>query len=190
MQSPSWWCWAALDYENGHSGEGPIMPRSHQPFHSVLVVKLLGIMLRNRCWPATFHTITDRDADRWCQKWLVWLALDTSHFGHNSSASLAVIVWKMVDQHLVLNIIPSNFTTWTGHKVWCDWGLRGWSRRPLLAPSVSISGCDSTKSGGPTSVFRHDPYQFHCWNQTESLVWSGHRGLITLASSNTIRWHL
>jgi hypothetical protein len=42
-----------------------LMPRSHQTFHPVLAVKLLGFMLRNRCWPTTFHTITTEDADGW-----------------------------------------------------------------------------------------------------------------------------
>ena len=29
----------------------------------------------------------------------------------------------MVGPHLFLNIIPSNFTTETGRRVWCDWGM-------------------------------------------------------------------
>ena len=37
-----------------------------------------------------------------------------------SSASPAVIVRKVVDHHLFLNIIPSNFTARTERKVWCD----------------------------------------------------------------------
>ena len=41
-----------------------LMPQSHQIFHMVLVMKLLGIVLRNRCWPTTFHTITAEDADK------------------------------------------------------------------------------------------------------------------------------
>ena len=40
------------------------------------------------------------------------------------SASLAVIVWKVADQHLFLNIIPSNFTVGTRWKVCCDKGMR------------------------------------------------------------------
>ena len=32
----------------------PLMPRSHQTFRLVLYVKLLGSMLRNRCWPNHF----------------------------------------------------------------------------------------------------------------------------------------
>ena len=43
-----------------------LMPRSHQTFCPVLAVKLLGIMLRNRCWPIAFHTITAEYADGWC----------------------------------------------------------------------------------------------------------------------------
>jgi hypothetical protein len=42
------------------------MPQSHQTFHPVPTVKLLGIMFRNNCWPTTFDTITTRDADKWC----------------------------------------------------------------------------------------------------------------------------
>ena len=45
------------------------MPRSHQTFHPVLAVKLLGIMLRSRCWPTSFHTLTAGDANGWCGKW-------------------------------------------------------------------------------------------------------------------------
>ena len=31
-------------------------------------MKLLRIMLRNRCWPTNFHAITPRDVDKWCHK--------------------------------------------------------------------------------------------------------------------------
>jgi hypothetical protein len=39
----------------------------------VPIVKLLGIMLRNQCWPATFHTIIAEDANDgakrgWCDE--------------------------------------------------------------------------------------------------------------------------
>ena len=37
--------------------------RSHQTFHLVLAVKLLGIMLKNRCCSTTFHTITTGNVD-------------------------------------------------------------------------------------------------------------------------------
>jgi hypothetical protein len=79
-----------------------------------------------------------------------------------------------VGQHLFLNINPSNVTARTGWEVWCDRGLRSWSHQLLLAPSVSISNCNSVESGGPTSNSEHNPKQFQDWNRTESLVWSGH----------------
>ena len=44
---------------------------SHQTFHLVPAVTLLEIMLRNRCRPTTFHTITTGDTDKWSQKWPV-----------------------------------------------------------------------------------------------------------------------
>jgi hypothetical protein len=40
------------------------MPQSHQTFHSVPTVKLLGIMFKNRCWSIDFHTISAGD-DGW-----------------------------------------------------------------------------------------------------------------------------
>ena len=52
--------------------------------------------------------------------------------------------------------------------------MRGWSHRLVLTPSVDISGCNSVKSGGPTSICEQNPQQFHSWNRMESLVWSGH----------------
>ena len=58
------------------------------------------------------------------------------------------------------------------HKQW--YNVRGWSHRPTQTPSVGISGCQNVKNGGPTSISQHNPHQFHGWNQTESLVWSGH----------------
>ena len=39
-----------------------LMSQSHQCFFPVSAMKLLRIMLRNRCWPTTFHTITIKDA--------------------------------------------------------------------------------------------------------------------------------
>ena len=46
----------------------------YQTFCSILALKLLGIMSRNRWWFIAFHTFTIGDVDRWCQNWLVWLA--------------------------------------------------------------------------------------------------------------------
>ena len=54
----------------------------------------------------------------------VWRADHTGHIWHHPSASLAVIMWKVVDQHVFMNIIPNNFTfgtrteifVWSGHE--------------------------------------------------------------------------
>ena len=79
-------------------------------------------------------------------------------------------MWKAEGQHPFLNISTSG----TGRKVWCDQGTRSWSHRPIQTTYVGISGCNNAKSGGPTSIPPHNPQQFHSWNRTESLVWSGH----------------
>ena len=56
---------STLDKCSGHLAIPPSLPpQSHQTFRPVLAVKLLGITLRNRCWPTTFQTITTEDADR------------------------------------------------------------------------------------------------------------------------------
>ena len=94
--------------------------RSHQTFCPDPAVKLPGIMLRNRCWPTTFYTITVGDANAWCRKWLVWLAPDS---WHHPLTSLIVIVWKVLGEHLFLNIIPGNFMVETGRRFWYDRGM-------------------------------------------------------------------
>ena len=48
-----------------------LTPQSHQNLHPVQTMKLLGTMLRNRCWPTTFHTITTGDVDKWCAQPLI-----------------------------------------------------------------------------------------------------------------------
>jgi hypothetical protein len=55
--------------------------------------------------------------------------------------------------------------------------MKGWSHRPVKTPSVSISGYNNMKSGGPTSIYEHNSQQFHSWNQTKSSMWSGHETL-------------
>lgn len=44
----------------------------------------------------------------------------TIHLWHHVSTNLTVILWKMVGQYLILNIVPNNFMVGTGWKVWCD----------------------------------------------------------------------
>ena len=60
-----------------------------------------------------------------CSKWLNYRGADyNSHLWHHPSTSPAVIMWKVVGQHLVsMNAIPNNFTTRTRQKVWCDRGM-------------------------------------------------------------------
>ena len=57
---------------------------------------------------------------------LTWWGVDHSdRFKHHPSASPAIIVWKLVDQHLFLNLIPINFMAGTWQKVWCDRPMSG-----------------------------------------------------------------
>jgi hypothetical protein len=123
---------------------------------------------------------------------IVWVrGVDhTGQFRYYPLTSSAVIMWKVVGQHLFLIIISNNFTTGMRRKVWCDRGMRGWSHRLVQTPFDSISGYNSVKSGGPTFIYQHNLQRFHGWNRTESSLWSGHEGLITHASSDNIRRHL
>ena len=56
--------------------------------------------------------------------WGSWGADRTSHFWHHMSPSPVVIMWKVVGQHLILNIIPNNFTVGIRREVCCcEWGM-------------------------------------------------------------------
>jgi hypothetical protein len=65
------------------------MPRAHQTFCPLPVVKSLEIMFRNRCWPTTFHTITIGDADEWCLNWPVSSAPRSYHRSGGNNVLLA-----------------------------------------------------------------------------------------------------
>ena len=80
-------------------------------------------------------------------------AYHTGHLRHHPSAPPTVIMWKVVGQHLFLNIIPNNFTAGSER---CDQGMKGLSHRPPLAPSVSISICNSVKIGGMMTISQHN----------------------------------
>ena len=136
-----------------------LMPRSHQTFHPVPAVKLLRIMLRNRCWPTTFHTIT------------LEMPMGGARGGRcdqplRSNAMLC-------GARNLASIIPRPFGVEMLVFIWPKWP-EGWSHQPVRTPSISISDSNSVESGGPTSISQHNPEKFHSWNQTESLVWSGH----------------
>ena len=60
-----------------------------------------------------------------------WEAYRIDRFIQCSLTSPAVIVWKVVDQHLFLNTIPNNFTIGIGQKCWCD---RAVSLQPKNCP--------------------------------------------------------
>ena len=76
-------------------------------------------MFKNRCWPTTFCTKAG-DVDGWCYKWPVWL---TPQLWYHPLASPNVIEWKVVGQHLFLNIIPNNLMVETGQFFWYDQGM-------------------------------------------------------------------
>ena len=81
---------------------------------------------------------------------------------------------KVVDQHLFLNIIPSNFTAETGRKVWCDQGM---SRGSLqLERSGDYDNVMSEVEAPGLSYPRHQlcsSYEF-CFHRV--CQWGGRRG--------------
>lgn len=84
---------------------------------------------------------------------------------------------KVVGQHLTSNSVhnPNTFTAGTGPKVWCDWAWGAAHTNHFWHHPSNISGCKSVKSGKPASISQNIPQQFHGWNRTASLVWSGHK---------------
>ena len=73
-------------------GNLALMP--HQNFPSGSNWEIAGIMLRNRCWPTTFHTVAAEDADGWCLNWPVWSPIHidapiTPNFSSGSSCEIA-----------------------------------------------------------------------------------------------------
>jgi hypothetical protein len=68
----------------------------------------------------------------------------TCQFRQHPLASSVVMVWKVANWHLFLNMIPSNFTAGTIWKFWCDQGvilklgfhpLQSWMSRAFYVPS-------------------------------------------------------
>ena len=86
-------------------GRSMFMPQPHQNLYLVPTVTLLGIMLRNRWWPTTFHTITAGNADGWCLNWLVWSSphkmLDPKTIGYILVWHKMNIFWEKKHWHML-----------------------------------------------------------------------------------------
>ena len=105
-----------------------LVSRSHHTFRPVLTVKLLGIMLRSRCWPTTFHTITTRDADKWCQNWLVWSTRSRQTFCPVLTVKLLGLMlrircWRTISSHYIQP------------EMLMDGAKNGWCDQPLMPQS-------------------------------------------------------
>jgi len=66
--------------------------------------------------------------------WACWGANHTGQFLHHPTTSPTMLVWKVVDKYLFLNIIPNNFIVRTGRNfgVIGPWGAMNRKIRPLV----------------------------------------------------------
>jgi hypothetical protein len=95
-----YWCYHLKDSVTTHyiftfQWHTNLMLQSHQTFRPVLAGKLL----RNRCWPTTFHLITFIDANGWCQMRLVWSTPRSSRIKIGSTFNLRnciFILWLII----------------------------------------------------------------------------------------------
>ena len=115
---------------NNHAlgGRTPLKSRSHQSVRPVLVMELLGIVLRNKCWPTTFHTITVGDVDGWCQNWPVW---STPHWYPTDESRCGFSYDFIHHSGLPLIISVSYFSSSRNHQI-KDHALDEWI--PSLVP--------------------------------------------------------
>ena len=60
----------------------------------------------------------------------------------------AVIVRKVVDQHLFLNIIPNNFTGGTGQNLWCDQGIKVCTNQVTWSSSCHLGAPPTSPTSG------------------------------------------
>ena len=126
------WCcfWGCLGLRCSYLSwvRSPILhvktPNPH-PYWYNMVGCTGGGLLGCLCISTFFCNITDNEQGGPTANygWRGWGADHTDQFRHRPLASPAVIVRKVVGQHLFLNIIPSNFTVGSGRKVWCDRGM-------------------------------------------------------------------
>lgn len=122
--------------------------------------------------------------------WSSWRGVDpTNHSWHHLLASLTVIVWKMMDQNLYLNIIPSDFMAGIERKGWCDQelslghGLRNWSRTHNLTRMTTttwhLSFQEETNKtkwlhrgwGSSASNKMVSHVNLRVWNRTSKVGW-------------------
>ena len=111
------------------------MPRSHQCFRRDLAMNLLGIMLRNSCWPTTFHNIIAGDADGWCQSWPVWSIpqFEGEMFRHTRLKSLIL----PSPTGYMLRSFNEFFAKWDVYSLNSLKNGQSFSRTPELQPVIS-----------------------------------------------------
>ena len=96
------------------------MPLSHNTLrHRVGATELLGIMLRNRCWPTTFHTITSGDVDEWC----CYLQYYFHVLRRAGNLTILVATSSEIRSHLHQNACPDHTKVYVRFEPWNCWGL-------------------------------------------------------------------
>ena len=80
-----------------------------------------GLVLNSKAWIRQFKNLGPLGARELCSPFEG--RITPVIYGTHMSTPPAVIVWKMVDQHLFLNILLNNFITGTGQNRWWDWGM-------------------------------------------------------------------
>ena len=120
----------------------------------IMVAVLINVLVI----PISAHT----DWDTIICQFTCWGADHTKHFWYHLLASPALIVWKVVGQHLFLNIIPSEFTAGTRWKFWCDWHMNPQYISQLWWTGMSKQAAWSAQNHGwfSSGLSFHD---YLCW---------------------------
>ena len=166
----------------------------------VRVWKVVGLASILKIIPNNFMARTGQETLVWSghepgvrgiEFWGSWGVDHTGQFRQHPSASLVVIVWKVVCQHLFLNMIPNNFMARTGWKVWCDWGMNlvpqensghNWSGSQCCNFQVLLVELHAASFGSPITNVVSNPARGPgiCGTQVFSLV--------GVHSSSRMRW--